>query len=226
MLFAFDCDGVLVDSEFIASQVDSELLKEVGYDISAEEVSQRFAGLTSAVIHAMIEKEIGRKLPADYLERQRAELDRRLATELKPVAGAAEILDTIEGPRCVCSNSSSHRLKITLETTGLMDRVRPYVYSAVEVGTKEPKPAPNVYLHAIKEFGADPREVLVIEDSAFGVRAAKAAGARVVGFTGGRHSWVGHADLLTEAGAETVFRRFSDLPRIAEAVMGWEGLDE
>jgi HAD superfamily hydrolase (TIGR01509 family) len=226
MLFAFDCDGVLVDSEIIASQVDSELLREVGYDISADEVSRRFAGLTSAVIHAMIEKEIGRPLPPDFLERQRAELDRRLAADLQPVAGALEVFDLIDGPRCVCSNSSSRRLQISLDKTGLMDRVRPYVYSAVEVGTKEPKPSPNVYLHAIQEFAVDPRDVLVIEDSVFGIRAAKAAGARVIGFTGGRHTWLGHADMLTEAGAETVFRRVADLPHIAEAMMNWDGLNE
>jgi beta-phosphoglucomutase-like phosphatase (HAD superfamily) len=92
--------------------------------------------------------------------------------------------------------------------------------------TASPKPAPNVYLHAIAQFGVSPRETIVIEDSVFGVRAAKAAGARVVGFTGGRHSWPGHADRLTEAGAETVIRRFADLPRVAEAFMAWEGLDE
>ena len=47
MLFAFDCDGVLVDSEIIASEVDAELLTEVGYEITPEEVTRRFAGLTS-----------------------------------------------------------------------------------------------------------------------------------------------------------------------------------
>jgi beta-phosphoglucomutase-like phosphatase (HAD superfamily) len=57
------------------------------------------------------------------------------------------------------------------------------------------------------------------------VHAAKAAGCRVVGFTGGRHTWIGHADLLTEAGAETVIHRFADLPKIAEAVMSWEGME-
>jgi hypothetical protein len=49
---------------------------------------------------------------------------------------------------------------------------------------------------------------------------------RVIGFTGGAHSWLGHADLLTEAGAETVINRLGDLPPIAEALMSWEGLPE
>ena len=58
------------------------------------------------------------------------------------------------------------------------------------------------------------------------MRAGRAAGARVVGFTGGAHSWPGHADKLTEAGAETVIRRFADLPRVAQAFMAWEGLED
>jgi len=58
----------------------------------------------------------------------------------------------------------------------------------------------------------------------FGIAAAKAAGMRVVGFTGGRHTWLAHADLLIEAGAETVIKRLAELPKIAEAVMSWDGL--
>lgn len=226
MLFAFDCDGVLVDSEIIASQVDAEMLTEVGYTITADEVSRRFAGLTSHAIHDMVEKEIGRSLPEDFLERQREALDEKLAKSLTAVAGVDEMLDRIDGPRCICSNSSSQRLTLELNKVKLIDRFRPYIFSAIEVGDKQPKPSPNVYAYAIREFGVQPRETLVLEDSVFGVRAAKAAGARVIGFTGGKHTWLGHADLLIEAGAETVINRFADLPKMAAAVMAWEGMEE
>jgi HAD superfamily hydrolase (TIGR01509 family) len=226
MLFAFDCDGVLVDSEIIASEVDAAMLTEVGYKITADEVSRRFAGLTSKAIHDLVEKEIGRSLPADFLARQKTELDRRLARDLQAVAGVDELLDRIDGPRCICSNSSSERLTIELNKVGLMERFAPNIFSAVEVGDRQPKPAPNVYAYAAKAFEMNPREVLVLEDSIFGVAAAKAAGTRVVGFTGGRHTWLGHADVLVEAGAETVIKRFADLPHVAEALMSWDGLVE
>jgi HAD superfamily hydrolase (TIGR01509 family) len=225
MLLAFDCDGVLVDSEIIAADVDAELLTAAGYEISPDEVVRRFAGLTSKAIHAAIEAELGRPLSEDFLAKQREELDRRLASDLKIVPGVDDMLERIEGPRCVCSNSSNERLRLTLEKTGLWDKFRPYVYSAVEVGDKQPKPSPNVYIHAARAFEIDPREMLVIEDSVFGVTAAKAAGARVIGFTGARHTWPGHTDQLTEAGAETVIRRFADLPKTAEAIMAWEGME-
>ena len=224
MLFAFDCDGVLVDSEVIASEVDAEMLTRAGYTITAAEVNQRFAGLTHVAIHDIVEKEIGHKLPADFLQEQEAEVDRRLGRDLKLIEGAREMLETIEGPRCLCSNSTTKRLKIELDRVRLWDQFAPNIFSAVEVGDKKPKPAPNVYEYAARTMGVEPREVLVLEDSVFGIHAAKAAGCRVIGFTGGGHTWLGHADLLIEAGAETVIKRFSDFPRIAEAVMSWEGM--
>ena len=220
----FDCDGVLVDSEIIASKVDAELLSEVGYEITSEEVTRRFAGLTARSIGEIVEAELGRKLPEDFFERTKVEIDRRLASELQPVAGIHDVLDRLDGPRCVCSNSTGERLRISLEKTRLFDSFKPHIFSAVEVGDRQPKPSPNVYRFAIREFDVDPRETLVIEDSIFGIRAARAAGARVVGFIGGAHSWPGHADALTEAGAETVIRRLADLPKVAEAFMAWDGL--
>jgi HAD superfamily hydrolase (TIGR01509 family) len=226
MLFAFDCDGVLVDSEIIAAEVDARMLTEAGFPITAEDAIHRFAGLTSRAIHDIVEKELGHALPEDFLPNQKEALDRELATNLKAVAGIEDMLDKIEGPRCICSNSTSERLKIELDKTRLWDRFAPHIFSAVEVGDRQPKPSPNVYAYAAKTFGVDPREMLVLEDSVFGVAAAKASGARVIGFTGGRHTWLGHADLLIDAGAETVIKRFADFPAIAAAVMSWEGLSE
>jgi HAD superfamily hydrolase (TIGR01509 family) len=226
MIFLFDCDGVLVDSEIVAASVDAGILAAVGYQIATEDIIHRYAGLTFEAMLAIIAKETGRTFPKDIYEKQRVELDRRLARETKPVAGAVEILKKISGPRAVCSNSSSERLRITLGSAGLIEAFAPHIYSAVEVGDKQPKPAPNVYAHAAQQLGVAPKDCIVIEDSVFGVAAAKAAGARVLGFTGGLHSWPGHADILTEAGAETVINRFRDLPAIAEAFASWSGLPD
>jgi len=226
MLIIFDCDGVLVDSEIIAAKVDAEHLAEVGFTITPENVIRRFAGLTSANIVEIVEAETGKPLPPEFLDQQQAELNRRLAEEVEAVPGALALVDTLDGPRCVCSNSSTDRLKITMQRTGLWDRFAPYIWSAVEVGTMKPKPDPNVYRYALEQFRADPRDTLVVEDSVFGVTAAHAAGARVVGFTGGAHAWPGLADLLTQAGAETVINRLADVPKVAEAFAVWDGIGD
>ncbi|HET7717594.1 MAG TPA: HAD-IA family hydrolase [Bauldia sp.] len=224
MLYMFDCDGVLVDSEVIAAVVDSEHLAEVGFRISPQDVIRRFAGLTSVDIVEIVQSEIGRPLAPDFLKEQKEELDRRLAAEVEAVPGAHELLDRIDGPICVCSNSSTERLRITMGRTRLWDRFKPYIFSAGEVGTRKPKPDPNVYRYALEQFRCDPRDAVVIEDSVFGVTAAREAGARVIGFTGASHAWPGLADLLTEAGAETVVHRLADIPKVTEALAAWDGV--
>ena len=78
----------------------------------------------------------------------------------------------------------------------------------------------------MEQFRSAPRDSIVIEDLVFGVTAARSAGCRVVGFTGGGHTWPGLADLLTEAGAETVINRLADLPKVVEAFMAWDGMVE
>ena len=58
---------------------------------------QRFAGLTAGDFMRIVEEEMGHKLPADFHDDQREELDLRLAKELKAVAGVEEMLDASTG---------------------------------------------------------------------------------------------------------------------------------
>ena len=70
-------------------------------------------------------------------------------------------------------------------------------------------------------MGADPANTFVVEDSVHGIAGAKSAGMRVIGFTGGAHTYAGQADMLTEAGAETVIRRWADFPGVLAALSQW-----
>ncbi|ODN68533.1 hypothetical protein [Methylobrevis pamukkalensis] len=69
MLIIFDCDGVLVDSEIIAAQVNAAMFAEAGYPITPEEVNVRFAGLPGLEIQKIIEEELGYGLPDDFKTR-------------------------------------------------------------------------------------------------------------------------------------------------------------
>ncbi|WP_322988594.1 HAD family hydrolase [Hoeflea sp.] len=223
-LVLFDCDGVLVDSEIIAAEVESVLLAEAGYQITPEELAERFAGLTWKDILFEVEKETSIPLSASLLDASEPLLDKRLAAEVRAIDGAAQAISRIPGPRCICSNSSSHRLKAMLGRTGIDRLFGEHVYSAKDVGEGHTKPAPDVFLHGAAQFDANPENCLVIEDSVHGIHAAKTAGMRVIGFTGGAHSYPGHADKLTEAGAETVISRMVDLPATVEALGQWSEL--
>lgn len=221
-LALFDCDGVLVDSEIIAARLEAEMFAEAGYEISAEELAERFAGLTLPRILELVTEETGIRFPDEFAARVEKETDVRLGRDLEAIAGVQEMLDAVDLPRAICSNSSSARLELSLKPLGLWDRFRPYVYAAREVGSKKGKPAPDVYLYACEQFGVAPHEAVVLEDSVHGVAAAAAAGCRVVGFTGGGHSYPGHAEALSEAGAETVIARLRDYPAVVAAMTEWD----
>ena len=221
MLIIFDCDGVLVDSEILSAQVDAEVLAEIGYVITPEEVVHRFAGLTTERIFQLAGEEMGRTVPEAVIERAKRETDRRLKAEVLPIAGVQEMLDALDDPRCICSNSRPERLEVSLTKAGLWDRFRPYVFSAQAVGDGRGKPAPDVFLHAANVFETSPAEAIVIEDSVAGVTGGVAAGMRVIGFTGASHSWPGHGEALMEAGALTVIRRLADVPSTVEALREW-----
>lgn len=224
MLTIFDCDGVLIDSEIIVFEVTARLLAREGYEATPIELAERFTGVTDEAMFAAIGEEMDRVLPADIHDRFTSAVADGLE-RVRPIAGIADVLDQLDGPRCVCSNSSSERLKASLTTAGLFDRFKPYLFSAPEVGSRRGKPAPDVFLYAASQFSVPPSETIVIEDSPTGVIGAVAAGMRVIGFSGASHIWRGHSDALTEAGAETVVSRARDIPAVIEAFATWKGID-
>lgn len=221
MLIIFDCDGVLIDSEIVSARVDSEMLRECGYDIAPEALAHRFAGLTTEQIFRRAGEELGRVIPDALIRRAERETDRLLGEEVQPIAGVHKMLDRLDDPRCICSNSRPERLEVSLRKAGLWDRFRPYVFSARDLPDGQPKPAPDIFLHAAERLGLDPAEAIVLEDSSVGVTGAVAAGMRVVGFTGASHTWPGHSEALVEAGAVTVIRRLTDFPATVEALREW-----
>jgi HAD superfamily hydrolase (TIGR01509 family) len=222
-LIIFDCDGVLVDSEIIAAKVESKLLTDAGYPISVEEMGERFAGMTWKNILLAIEKEADIPLSASLLDKSEQLLDARLAREVKIIEGVKFALSRITTPHCICSNSSSQRLDMMLEKVGLKPYFAPHIFSAKDLGADRVKPNPDIFLHAAQQFKVSPEKCLVVEDSVHGVHGARAAGMRVVGFTGASHTYPSHADRLTDAGAETVISRMVDLPAVIAALGEWAG---
>jgi HAD superfamily hydrolase (TIGR01509 family) len=220
-LVIFDCDGVLVDSEVIAARVEAELLTQAGYPISAEEIAEVYAGLTFKDMLLRIEQQSQKPLQASLIEQAEALIDRRLEREVRMIDGALQGAASVQEPKCICSNSRGERLDLMLTKTGLKPLFEGRVFSSLETPSGKPKPAPDVFLYAAAQMQADPANTFVIEDSVHGISGAKAAGMRVIGFTGGAHSYPGHADLLTEAGAETVIRRWADFAGVLAALSEW-----
>lgn len=220
-LVIFDFDGVLVNSEIIAARVEAELLTGAGYPISAEELTEIFAGLTFKDMLLKVEQNADVPISASLIDTAVGAVDKALKRELRMIEGADRAVAGVTGNRCVCSNSSSERIAFMMEMTGLDRFLSGKVISSYDIPSKRAKPAPDVFLFAAEKFGVEPAKCFVVEDSVHGVHGAVAAGMRVIGFTGGSHSYLGHADRLTEAGAETVIRRWADFPAVLSALSEW-----
>ena len=214
-LVIFDCDGVLVDSEPIAAAVMAAAVSELGLPMSAADCLRRFTGIAMAKVIAEIEADLGRPLPADFVTRVRERDFEAFRRDLKPIAGADAVVGALAMPKCVASSGASEKIRFTLGITGLLALFEPHLFSAEMV--RHGKPAPDLFLFAAKQMQATPADSVVVEDSEAGIRAARAAGMRALGFIGGSHCGPGHAGLLQAAGAHAMFRHMADLPRMLAA---------
>ncbi|MFT3690922.1 HAD family hydrolase [Paenirhodobacter sp.] len=214
----FDCDGVLVDSEPLSVAELGRTLREAGADIGDDEIFGRMIGRDIAQILRMVREEQGVDA-TPLLPGYRDRLQRRFDAELRPVPGIAQAIGAMADlPRIVASSSGPERIAHSLRLTGLADLFGDRICSAVEV--ENGKPAPDLFLLAARRLGADPARCIVIEDSEAGVRAAKAAGMRVVGFLAGSHAGVaGLAQKLPALGPDALARRAEELPAIIGRLM-------
>lgn len=205
-LVIFDCDGVLVDSERLAIQVESRLITSLGWALTPGDVLERFVGRSDEHMLGEIEAALGRAVP-EWPHRYREALFASFEAELAAVPGVADAIDRLTVPTCVASSGTHEKMALTLGLTGLLDRFEGRIFSTTEV--EHGKPAPDLFLHAAREMGAEPASCVVVEDSRSGVEAARAAGMRVLGFAGG----LTPAEWLEGPGT-TVFTEMSDLPEL------------
>ena len=184
-LVVFDCDGVLVDSERLSIRLDAELLSDLGWELTEDEIVERWVGRTEAAMKAEIEAQLGRDIGAEW-DAFSARYVQAFAEELEPVDGIREAVDAVQAAgyaTCVASSGGLDKIRRNLAKTGLLDRFDGRLFSADDV--EHGKPAPDLFLHAAAVMGVAPARTAVIEDSAHGVAAGLAAGMTVFAYTGG-----------------------------------------
>jgi HAD superfamily hydrolase (TIGR01509 family) len=193
---------VLVDSERAIVEIESELLTELGWALTPEEVAALFLGRTDEYMRRTIEERLP-DLPPDW-EQRLDERYREADSEVEAVDGIVEALEGISLQTCVASSGTHQKMRRTLGATGLYERFEGRIFSAAEV--EEGKPAPDLFLYAARRMGVAPAACAVVEDSPFGVQAAHAAGMTAFAYAGG----VMPAERLQEA--DVVFDEMRKLP--------------
>lgn len=205
-LVIFDCDGVLVDSEVIVIEIEADLLTAAGFPLTADEIADRFVGLSYPDMMAQLEADFARPVPAGLSQRIQRDAVAAFPDRLRAVSGMRPFLEGLAQPRCVASSSDLDRVELSLAVAGLAAFFEPSsLYSAQMV--QNGKPAPDLFLHAAADLGVAPSACLVVEDSPHGVAAAHAAGMSVLGFVGGEHARPSLRTRLAAAGAEIIIDR-------------------
>ncbi|HEU4661785.1 MAG TPA: HAD family hydrolase [Pseudolabrys sp.] len=213
-LLIFDCDGVLVDSERLSHAELAQLMTQLGRPMTTEQAIEIFAGQRLQDVMRTAEVLLSKPIPADLAEEAGRRLLARFRRELKPLVGVREAIETLPLARCVASSSTLERLRISMEVTGLADLFDDRLFSADQV--EHGKPAPDLFLLAARSFGVSPADCIVIEDSALGIRAARAAGMKAIGFVGASHATTQLGRQLKAAGADVVIESMSELPACVE----------
>ena len=206
-LVIFDCDGTLVDSEYLNNLAIVQLLAEEGlsqYDM--DYAFEHFVGLRVKPILDDIEKETGHIFPPMFSDRYVKRVEALAPQYLKKIVGAEElVIKAGESKKiCVASNGQRDNVISSLEFVGLKKFFPDeHIFTAIQV--KNGKPAPDLFLHTAKIMGTDVSKCVVVEDSVAGVTGAVAAGIKTYGFVSSHQDPESYGERLLMAGATSVF---------------------
>jgi HAD superfamily hydrolase (TIGR01509 family) len=175
----FDLDGLLLDTEQVWDEVREALTRERGgrwHDRAQADMM----GMSSPEWSRYMHEELGLAEPPEELNRLVVELmEERYREQLPLIDGAVEAVRRLAGrwPLGLASSSNRELIDLALQLMGVADLFRVTV-SSEEVARG--KPAPDVYLEAARRLGVEGARIVAIEDSANGIRAARAAGMSVI----------------------------------------------
>jgi len=175
----FDLDGVLIDSEPVWETVRRQFVAARG-GRWPEDAQQRLMGMSTGEWSLYLSQDLDVGLPPDAVAAAViGGLRQRYERQLPLLDGAIDAVRRLHAhwPLGLASSSPRELIDVVLDRAGL----QPYftvTLSTEEVGRG--KPAPDIYLEVVRRLGANPRRSVAIEDSTNGIRAALAAGMRVI----------------------------------------------
>ncbi len=200
----FDCDGTLVDSEYLCNLGLEIKLREYNVEASADAMMQRYrCGKLSNILKSIeIEHQI--KLNENFVTEYRVLVSDLFEKELLPFEGLVEFLNLNTLPVCVASSGPINKIKQSLEITGLSKYFGENLFSSYEINSW--KPEPDLFLFAANKMGFIPSECVVIEDSLLGIQAGLVAQMNTLLFD--------PTSLQTEIKNVPIFSRMSELQNL------------
>ena len=211
----FDFDGVVVDSEVLASKAFSKYFSKFDKSIK-EEQFYKYAGKKTVEVIDLLSSKYKIENKEKFTNEIFDIVSEVYSKDLKLVDGAKDYISKSDRNHFIGSNSNKDRILDGLKLVGL-DKffLSDQVYSFDMV--KRPKPDPDIYLKVVNDNSLNIEETVIIEDSGVGVKAATAAGVKVFGLTAGKH-WHSNRDKneLFDNGALNVFSDYKSLGKAIE----------
>ena len=185
----FDWDGTLADTRKAVVQSFQRVLTGAGCKVSDEFIERHIGiGTKKTIIEAFRECHMGINVATlEKIAKEKVKIQAELAGLVKLLDGATELLKALEGKTKMAIATMSGREVIDkLLSEKRLESYFEAVVTADDVSN--PKPDPEVFLKAAKLLGVDPKDCVVVEDSVFGVRAAKRANMKCVAVSSGFYS--------------------------------------
>ena len=181
--FIFDMDGVIIDSEPIHRKVHKEIMNNLGIDISIEELAL-YAGATNEYIFTKLkEKYFIKETVSELMEYKSKLIIKKIKEEkIEPINGIRELLNALKSNNIKIAIGSSSPINL-IETVIEKFKLQ-HIFNCIVSGeeVKRSKPYPDVYIEVSKKLAISKENCIVVEDSCNGVKAAKSAGMKCIGF--------------------------------------------
>lgn len=213
--FLFDLDGTLVDSVYQHVLAWREALEASGIELSVWRIHRKI-GMSGGLFANQLLREIGRPVTPEErvrLQQLHARAYARLASQVRPLPGARELLATLSAlgvPWAVATSGRRETAQPALETLGVPEGVPIVTRDQV----RHAKPDPDLFLAAAERLGVEIADSVVVGDSVWDLLAARRARALGIGVLSGGYG----QDELLAAGAYRVYEDPADLLRHLDEV--------
>lgn len=209
----FDCDGTLVDSELVCTQAYVNTFAQFGAELSLQEMFEKYKGVKLYDIIDDVCQQHSIKATREAIEpAYRQEVARLFDLELKPIAGAKDLIEKVTVPMCVVSNGTVKKMQHSLGLTGMLPYFDDRLYSGYDINSW--KPEPDLMLHAAREMAVPIESCILVDDSEAGAKAGIAAGIPVFYYCADAHNKPLEHPLVT------TFTDMRELPALWKA-RGW-----
>ena len=206
--FLFDLDGTLVDSVYQHVLAWREALESTGIELSVWRIHRRIGMSGGLLINALL-RETGREVSAEQakqLQKIHAAAYARLASQVRPLPGAKELLAYLTKAGVPWAIATSGKADFARETVRALG-VGPNVSIITRDQVERAKPDPDLFLAAAKSLNVDVETAIVVGDSVWDLLAARRARALGVGLLSGGYG----PEELERAGAYRVYQDPLDL---------------